>query len=168
MKLNPGAKLLWAEIFNYERMSKENKAFPGLRRLADDLGTDKNSIARWIDMLIEKDLVEVLKRHGRTTVYKTKIPKDWPLIDCPQYRDSSDNYAVHDNGTHCPENRDTTVHDNGTNVETNEIDLKEGGCDETPLGNLAADADKSPATPSPDFDFSSLYEPGTKTLKDTP
>lgn len=68
-----GAKVLLAVISN--RVGANGHAWPGIRRLADDLATDCKAILRWLDRLEDSRLL-IVNRHGSGKGNTYRLPSD--------------------------------------------------------------------------------------------
>lgn len=68
-KLSPAAKLTYAMLLSYAWQN--DYCFPGQERLAEDMGSGKRSVVRYIDELEKKGFINIKRRgQGRPNIYE--------------------------------------------------------------------------------------------------
>jgi hypothetical protein len=78
-----GAKVLWATIA--DRIGSNGRAWPGIRTLANDLGTDVKAILRWLKALETTGLLTIDRRgSGRSNSYQLKSVGESPALATDQ------------------------------------------------------------------------------------
>src|SRR5688572_23065540 len=66
--ISPGAKLTYVMLLSYAH--KQDRCFPGQKRLADDIGAGVRSVIRYMQELVKEGLLRVKRRGlGKTNVY---------------------------------------------------------------------------------------------------
>ena len=68
-KLSPAAKLTYAMLLSYAWQN--DYCFPGQERLADDMGSRKRSVVRYIDELEKQGFIKIKRRGlGKPNIYE--------------------------------------------------------------------------------------------------
>lgn len=68
--IKTGPKMLHARLDDYAGIDSNGFAWPGMARLADELGTSRRQIVRWLAVLADKGLVKIEHRgKGETNRY---------------------------------------------------------------------------------------------------
>ena len=71
-EISVGAKLTYAMMLKYAR--EEDECFPGQARLAEDMGTSRQSVNRYIQELRKVELISVKRRgQGRSNIYTVHL-----------------------------------------------------------------------------------------------
>jgi DNA-binding MarR family transcriptional regulator len=72
--LTASAKLIYGSLV--DRMGNNGRAWPGLRRIAADVGCNPKTALSAVKMLSDSGLIETLKSEGRSNSYRLKaVPK---------------------------------------------------------------------------------------------